>query len=90
MRAAILDGTPVRRHSIVGAGAVLTQGKGVGEGALWLGNRARFVRKKTSQQIEQIDHTARWSGVLAASYCAEITAAQPKLSDEFDRRALRV
>src|SRR5512142_1792257 len=44
MRAAVLDGARVCRHSMVGAGAVVTPGKVVREGELWLGNPARCVR----------------------------------------------
>ncbi|MEO7431436.1 MAG: gamma carbonic anhydrase family protein [Dokdonella sp.] len=90
MRATILDGTLVKRHSIIGAGAVVTQGKVVGEGELWLGNPARYVRMVTTQEIEQIYYTARQYVVLGANYRSEIAPVRPKLSHEFDRRALRV
>src|SRR5512142_1536722 len=59
MRAAVLDGARVCRHSMVGAGAVVTPGKVVREGELWLGNPARCVRRLTDAQIEQLHYSAR-------------------------------
>jgi len=59
MHATVLDGVVVRKHAMIGAGAVVTPGKTVGEGELWLGNPARFVRKLTDRQIEQLHYSAQ-------------------------------
>jgi carbonic anhydrase/acetyltransferase-like protein (isoleucine patch superfamily) len=59
MHATVLDGVRVRKHSMVGAGAVVTPGKIVGEGELWLGNPARCVRKLDERQIEQLYYSAQ-------------------------------
>jgi carbonic anhydrase/acetyltransferase-like protein (isoleucine patch superfamily) len=59
MHATVLDGARVRKHSMVGAGAVVTPGKIVGEGELWLGNPARCVRKLDERQIEQLYYSAQ-------------------------------
>ena len=59
MNATILDGVLVKKHSMVGAGAVLTPGKVVGEGELWHGNPARFVRKLSDSEIEHLYYSAK-------------------------------
>ncbi|MGH8122598.1 MAG: gamma carbonic anhydrase family protein [Rudaea sp.] len=59
MHATVLDGARVCRHAMVAAGAVVTPGKIVGEGELWLGNPARCVRKLSAAQIEQLYYSAQ-------------------------------
>jgi carbonic anhydrase/acetyltransferase-like protein (isoleucine patch superfamily) len=59
MNATVLDGAEVRRHALVGAGAVVTPGRVVGEGELWLGNPARRVRRLSDAEIEQLHYSAR-------------------------------
>ena len=59
MHAAILDGARVCTHAMVGAGSVVTPGKVVGEGELWLGNPARFVRMLSATQVEQLYYSAQ-------------------------------
>ncbi len=59
MHATVLDKAHVRKHAMIGAGAVVSPGKIVGEGELWLGNPARCVRKLTEQQIEQLYYSAK-------------------------------
>lgn len=58
MHATVLDGAIVRRHGFVGAGAVVAPGKVVGEGELWLGNPARFVRKLSDEEIRRLYYSA--------------------------------
>jgi carbonic anhydrase/acetyltransferase-like protein (isoleucine patch superfamily) len=84
MRATILDGTLVKRHAFVGAGAVVTQGRIVGEGELWLGNPARCVRLLTQDEIQSIYYAAKQYVRLKARYLAP--APLPKLPAEYDRR----
>ncbi|RDZ26406.1 gamma carbonic anhydrase family protein [Lysobacter silvisoli] len=59
MGAKILDGATVQRYGFVGAGAVIAPGKTVGEAELWLGNPARFVRKLSEREIEQLQYSAQ-------------------------------
>ena len=54
MGAMLLDGVVVRKHAFVGAGALVTPGKEVGEGELWLGNPARKARMLTDAEIESV------------------------------------
>ena len=59
MHATVLDGVVVERHSMIGAGAVVTPGKRVGEGELWIGNPARRVRMLADEEIERLYYSAR-------------------------------
>ncbi len=59
MHATVLDGVRVSKHSMVGAGAVVTPGKTVGQGELWLGNPARCARKLSEREIEQLHYSAQ-------------------------------
>jgi carbonic anhydrase/acetyltransferase-like protein (isoleucine patch superfamily) len=58
MGARLLDGCHVQRFGFVGAGAVVSPGKVVGEGELWLGSPARFARKLTDRELEQLQYSA--------------------------------
>lgn len=58
MHATILDGAAISRHSIVGAGALVSPGKTVGEAELWLGNPARCVRHLSDTEIERLYYSA--------------------------------
>jgi carbonic anhydrase/acetyltransferase-like protein (isoleucine patch superfamily) len=59
MHATVLDGARVCRHAMVGAGALVTPGKVVGTGELWLGNPARCVRRLSDREIEQLHYSAQ-------------------------------
>lgn len=59
MGATVLDGAVVKRYGFVGAGAVVSPGKIVGEAELWLGNPARFVRRLSDREIEQLHYSAQ-------------------------------
>jgi carbonic anhydrase/acetyltransferase-like protein (isoleucine patch superfamily) len=59
MGAAVMDGAVVKKHGFVGAGALVPPGKVVGEGELWLGNPARFVRRLDEAQIEGLYYSAQ-------------------------------
>jgi carbonic anhydrase/acetyltransferase-like protein (isoleucine patch superfamily) len=52
--AIVLDRAVVRRNAMLAAGAVLTPGKVIEANELWAGNPARFVRKLTEQDIENM------------------------------------
>jgi len=59
MGATVLDGATVKKHGFVGAGAVVSPGKIVGEAELWLGNPARFARRLSEREIEQLYYSAQ-------------------------------
>lgn len=77
MRAIVLGGALVKRHSMIGAGAVVTQGKVVGEGELWVGNPARCVRMLTQEEIRNIYYVARHYVSLQARYLEGRRAVDP-------------
>lgn len=76
MHATVLDGARVSRHSMVGAGAVVSPGKVIGEGELWVGNPARLLRRLTDLQIEQLHYSAQHYVRLKNEYLA---ASEEKL-----------
>lgn len=59
MGAILLDGAIVRRHAFIGAGSLVSPGKEVGEGELWLGNPARKVRVLRDAEIEGLYYSAQ-------------------------------
>jgi carbonic anhydrase/acetyltransferase-like protein (isoleucine patch superfamily) len=70
MHATVLDGAVVKKHGFVGAGAVVSPGKVVGEGELWLGNPARCVRKLSDREIEQLAYSSKHYVRLKDEYLA--------------------
>ena len=59
MGAILLDGVVVERHGFIGAGALVTPGKVVGSGELWLGNPARKARMLGDAEIEALYYSAQ-------------------------------
>ena len=70
MHASVLDGAVVKRHGFVGAGALVPPGKVVGERELWLGNPAKFVRRLSDDQVEQLVYSAAHYVRLKDGYLA--------------------
>jgi carbonic anhydrase/acetyltransferase-like protein (isoleucine patch superfamily) len=71
MGAILLDGVVVRRHGFVGAGALVTPGKEVGPGEMWLGNPAKKVRMLSDAEIEALYYSAQHYVRLKDRYLAE-------------------
>ena len=70
MGAMLLDGVVVRKNAFVGAGALVTPGKEVGPGELWLGNPARKARMLTDAEIEALYYSAQHYVRLKDEYLA--------------------
>ncbi len=71
MGATILDKAVVETGAMLGAGALLTQGKRVPSGELWGGSPAKFLRKLRPDEIEHFTPHA-WAYVeLARQYKSE-------------------
>ena len=69
MGAIVLDGAVVKKHGFVGAGALISPGKTVAEGELWLGNPAKCVRRLSDKDIEQLYYSAQHYVRLKDKYC---------------------
>ncbi|MGC1181427.1 gamma carbonic anhydrase family protein [Legionella sp.] len=59
MGALILDAVHVQHHVMIAAGSVVTPGKVLESGHLYLGNPARAVRKLTDKELEQLEYSAQ-------------------------------
>ena len=59
MGAIVLDGVLVKKHAFIGAGALVSPGKTVGEGELWLGNPAKKARMLSDAEIEALYYSAK-------------------------------
>ena len=72
MGAVLLDGVVVRQHGFVGAGALVSPGKVVGQAELWLGNPARKVRVLSDAEIEALYYSAQHYVRLKDGYLAPL------------------
>ncbi len=68
MKAVVLSGCHVGRHTLIGAGAVLPEGTRVPGGSLVLGVPGRVVRALRPDEIERIQTNARSYVELARAY----------------------
>ncbi len=68
MQATIMDNCVVETDGMVAAGALLTPGKRVKRGELWAGSPARFLRLRSTEEIEQFRATAPHYVALGAEY----------------------
>ena len=59
IQAVILNGARIGRHCLVGAGALVTEGKDFPDGSMIIGAPAKVVRQLTPEQIERLDQSAR-------------------------------
>lgn len=58
MGALLLDAVHVNKHVMVAAGSVVTPGKILESGYLYLGNPAKAVRKLSEKEIEHLEYSA--------------------------------
>lgn len=59
MGALLLDGVHIHQHVMVAAGSVVSPGKTLESGYLYMGNPARAHRKLSSQEIEHLHYSAQ-------------------------------
>ena len=60
MRSCIMDGAILEADIIIGAGSLVTPGKVLQSGYLWVGSPARQVRELTTQEREQLLYSANY------------------------------
>lgn len=58
MGSTVLDGAVMQKHGFLGAGSLLTPGKVMGEGEMWLGSPAKFARRLSDAEIEALFYSA--------------------------------
>ena len=71
MNATVLNGAHISKNSIVGAGAVVSEGKEFPEGSLILGVPAKVVKQLSQEQIKHIQENADNYRELAKQYVEE-------------------
>lgn len=54
MGAVAMDAARIRRGGMLGAGALLSPGKVIGEGEIWIGRPAKYYRTQDEAQIEKV------------------------------------
>ncbi|MCA9133467.1 MAG: gamma carbonic anhydrase family protein, partial [Planctomycetales bacterium] len=70
MRAVVLNGARIGRHSIVGAGALVTEGKVIPPRSLVVGMPGRVVRELSDEEVAAILDSAQYYVDNAALYQA--------------------
>lgn len=68
MNATVLNGAKVGKNSIIGAGAVVSEGKEFPEGSLILGVPGKVVKQLTPEQVEHIRENADHYCELSKQY----------------------
>jgi carbonic anhydrase/acetyltransferase-like protein (isoleucine patch superfamily) len=58
IQAVVLNGARIGKHCLVGAGALVTEGKAFPDGSMILGSPAKVVRSLTPEQIDALRHIA--------------------------------
>ena len=66
--AIVLDGVVVEEDVVIGAGSVVTPGKRLESGGLYVGNPARRMRELTPAEVERIPVMADWYVRLKQDY----------------------
>lgn len=71
MRATLLDRSRVEKYGVLGAGSLLPPNKVVKSGELWVGSPAKFVRRLTDKEIENLYFSAAHYVDLKSVYLEE-------------------
>ena len=59
MGSTILDGAVLRKHVFLGAGSLVTEGKELTGGFLWLGRPAKKIRELTDEEWKWFEYSAK-------------------------------
>ena len=68
MGATVLDGARMEHHSMLAAGSLLSPGKTIPTGELWLGNPAKKARALTAAEVESLEYSAQHYVKLKLQY----------------------
>ena len=68
MGAIVLDGVILENHVMIGAGSIVTTGKRLQSGYLYLGAPAQIIRKLTDAEIAQLHYSANYYIDLKNNY----------------------
>lgn len=68
IQAVVLNGAVIGRHCLVGAGALVTEGKTFPERSLILGSPAKAVRTLNDEEVAALEESARHYTAKAAHY----------------------
>jgi len=68
MKSIVMDGAKIESHAMLATGALLTPGKVVASGELWVGSPAKFWRKLSPDDLAQFDLRTGQYARLAAEY----------------------
>jgi carbonic anhydrase/acetyltransferase-like protein (isoleucine patch superfamily) len=71
MKAMVMDGAVIESKGMLAAGAVLTPGKIIRTGELWMGTPARFVRNLTDEDYQRMADNAEEYRALSRRYIAQ-------------------
>lgn len=77
MKAVILSGCRIGRHTMIGAGAVVPEGTVIPEGSLVLGVPGKVVRPLRPEEIERIHANARAYVELSRAYREGVVRVPP-------------
>lgn len=80
IRSVILNGAKIGRNSIVGAGAVVTEGKVIPPRSLVLGVPGKVVREITDEDIAAIEHAANHYVEANRQYRTQVDWTSAKVS----------
>lgn len=71
MGATVLDDAEIGDYALIGAGSVVSPGKRIEGGTLWLGNPARPVRALSDAELESLRYSAQHYVRLKDAYLTE-------------------
>jgi carbonic anhydrase/acetyltransferase-like protein (isoleucine patch superfamily) len=74
IQAVVLNGAVIGRHCLVGAGALVTEGKTFPERSLILGAPARVARTLTDEEVAALEHSAESYSARATHYRKALNA----------------
>src|SRR3546814_17653265 len=86
IQAVVLNNAVIGKNCLVGAGAVVTEGKSFPERSLILGAPAKVVRTLSDEEVANLQKTAQSSTERAAHYKTDLQAVSPLTSDSISPR----